>query len=592
MTHYAPPLQDFQTLLFETLTCDGNWSSWAATAELDRPTAEAILEEAGRFCQSVLAPLNRTGDEQGCRLQDGEVLTADGFRQAYADFADAGWCALAGSPAYGAMGLPKTLVACVEEMVQGACMSFGLAPMLSSGACVAIDAHASDELKALYLPRLYSGEWSGAMDLTEPHAGTDLGLMHTKAEPRADGTFGITGSKIFITWGEHDMAANIVHLVLAKLPNAPAGSRGISMFLVPKFLPAADGTLGERNRLGCGALEKKMGIKGSATCVMNFDAATGWLLGQPNQGLATMFTMMNHERLAVGIQAVGVAEASYRTALAYARERLQGRSPSGAQSPELVADPLLVHPDVRRMLMTMKACTEAGRACYLYTADWLDRAHYAADEREQTKAQKITSLLTPVVKAFLSDQAFDCVVLGQQVLGGHGYIREWEQEQRVRDLRITQIYEGTNGIQALDLVGRKTVACDGELMALFLAEVDAWMAREAATLAALRLNEPLRDAILLLQRTTDLLLQQARHNACAPGAAANSYLHLFGYVLYAFLWAQMGCAAHARPDGSGAAGKIKTARFYYQHLLPRIHALGASIAAGPDALMAVEDSDF
>jgi Acyl-CoA dehydrogenases len=592
MTDYRVPLQDMRFVLFDVFQSPQLWRSLAGLGEVDEDTANAVLEEAAKICEQVVAPLNREADEQGCHWSAGEVTTPEGFRNAYQVFNEGGWGGLGGNPEYGGMGMPKSLVSAVEEMLQGACMSFGLAPMLTAGACLALDAHGDETLKQTFLPKMYSGEWAGAMDLTEPHAGTDLGIIRTRAEPQADGSYRLYGTKIFITWGEHDMAENIVHLVLAKLPDAPAGTKGISLFLVPKFLPNADGSLGERNALACGALEKKMGIKGSATCVMNFDGAQGWLVGERNQGLAAMFTMMNYERVVVGIQALGTAQWAYQNAVVYAKDRVQSRSPTGVQNPKQEADPLLVHPDVRRMLLTAKAYNEGSRAFYVYVAQWLDRAKFTDDDALRQRAHNRVALLTPVAKAFISDVAFEAAVACQQVFGGHGYIREWGQEQFVRDIRITQIYEGTNGIQAMDLMGRKTVASKGELLAEYLAEIREFIAAEQAGLAALSLHQPLGDAVNKLERITNELIARASANPCDVGAAAVEYLHLLGHVSYAYLWAKMACVAKAAEASAFLDGKIKTAQFYFAHLLPRIEGLTASLERGSESLMAFDADQF
>lgn len=592
MADYRAPLQDMQFVLFDVLQSERLWQSLPRLAEVDRSMAEAVLQEAARICEQVIAPLNREADEAGCQWSPEGVTTPAGFREAYQTFNEGGWGGLGGNPEYGGAGMPKSLVSAVEEMLQGACMAFGLAPMLTAGACLALDAHGSKPLKDRYLPRLYSGEWAGAMDLTEPHAGTDLGLIRTRAEPQADGSYRLFGTKIFITWGDHDMAENIVHLVLAKLPDAPPGSKGISMFLVPKFLPNADGSPGSRNALSCGALEKKMGIKASATCVMNFDGAEGWLVGEPNQGLACMFTMMNYERVVVGIQALGAAQWSYQNAADYARERLQSRSPLGVQNPQAAADPLLVHPDVRRMLLTAKAYNEGGRAFYVYVAQWLDVAKYAEDPLQKRRADNRIALLTPVAKAFVSDMAFESAVACQQVFGGHGYIRESGQEQFVRDIRITQIYEGTNGIQAMDLMGRKTLVCDGALLMELLEEIRAFAAAEVKPLSELRLAEPLTQAADQLQQVTEAIIQRAANNPCDAGAAAVEYLHLLGHVSYAYLWAKMAVVAQAADNKEFADGKIKTAQFYFAHLLPKTAGLLASLQQDSSTLMALRPEQF
>ncbi len=593
MADYRAPLDDMRFLIKDVFALEPLWQSLGGLEETDMATADAVLEEAARICQEVLAPLNRPADEAGCAFDNGEVTAPPGFRDAYQTWCEGGWCGLGGNPEYGGTGMPKSLVAVVEEMLQGASLSFGLAPMLTAGACVAINSHANDELKQRYLPRMLTGEWAGAMDLTEPHCGTDLGLIRTRATPNADGSYQLSGTKIFITWGEHDLAENIIHLVLAKLPDAPAGSRGISLFLVPKFLVNEDGSLGERNAVHCGSIEKKMGIKGSPTCVMNYDGATGWLVGEPHQGLAAMFTMMNYERLGVGLQGVAAAEASYQTAAAYARERLQGRGPKGAESPGQEADSLLVHPDVRRMLLTMRALNQGGRAFYIYVAQWLDIAKFSEDSEARARAEKIVALLTPVAKAFLTDMAFDTAVLGQQVLGGHGYVREWGQEQRVRDIRITQIYEGTNGIQAMDLIGRKTLAADGKLLDLMVEDIEQFLTINTEIQAVAEFAPPLRAALQNLREVTEDLVAAGATDPCAAGAAAVDYLHLMGYVAYGYMWLRMVAAAETSDvTADFREAKRCTARFYFARLLPQTLALTAKIKAGSAPLMAMPDDCF
>lgn len=570
---YRAPVQEFSFLMQEVFALPNYWQSLPASAQVDWETAEQILKQAGKWCEEVLAPLNRHADEQGCLLADGKVSTPAGFKQAYAEYSAGGWVGLGGNPEYGGMGLPKSLVAAVEEMVQGSCMAFGLAPMLTTGACVALDQHASEAIKNLYLPKLYSGEWAGVMDLTEPQAGTDLGLLRTKAAPLEDGSFAISGSKIFITWGEQDFTDNIIHLVLARLPDAPAGVKGISLFLVPKILPDPQGQWSLPNRLSCGALEKKMGIKASATCVMNFDGATGWLIGQANQGLACMFTMMNYERLVVGIQGVGAAHASYVQALEYAHNRLQSRSPTGVKNPQGPADAIIHHPDVARMLMTMRALNEAGRAFYLYVAMALDGAKYAQEQEQLRLYSDKIALLTPIAKAFLTDKAFDAAVLGQQVLGGHGYIREWGQEQHVRDVRITQIYEGTNGIQAMDLLGRKIVGSGGRLLIPWLAEIQEFLTR---TNLAPEHTAALTNALAYLQEATDWVLAQVGENPAIVGQCATAYLHLAGLVGYGYMWLRMQAAA-AGQSGAFYQNKIHLADYFLRQLLPQAQALHRQI---------------
>ena len=459
MPEFNAPLRDMRFVLHEVFNAPKLWARLPALADtVDGDTADAILEEAAKVTGNLIAPLNRSGDEEGASWHAGQVRTPAGFKEAYSTYIQGGWVGLSGNPAYGGMGMPKMLAVQFEEMLYAANSSFALYSALSSGACLAIDAHASEALKQLYLPPMYEGRWAGSMCLTEAHAGTDLGIIRTRAEPQADGSYRISGSKIFITGGEQDLTENIIHLVLAKLPDAPAGPKGISLFLVPKFMVNADGSLGERNPVTCGSIEHKMGIQASATCVMNFDQAIGYLVGEPNKGLAAMFTMMNYERLGVGIQGLATGERSYQNAIEYARDRLQSRSPTGPQAKDKVADPIIVHPDVRRMLLTMKAANEGGRAFSTYVAMQLDTAKFSEDPDTRKRAESLVALLTPVAKAFLTDLGLETTVHGQQIFGGHGYIREWGQEQLVRDVRITQIYEGTNGIQALDLVGRKILS--------------------------------------------------------------------------------------------------------------------------------------
>ncbi|MBF4209692.1 acyl-CoA dehydrogenase [Pseudomonas donghuensis] len=582
MSDYLPPLRDMDFLFNEVFDIPGQWARIPALAEqVDADTARAILEQAGKLIAQQVAPLNRSGDEQGCRWQDGRVSTPDGFAQAYRNYADDGWVGVAGATEYGGMGMPKVIAAQVEEMLNAANLSFALYPMLTAGACLSLLNHASEALKARYLPPMYEGRWSGSMCLTEPHAGTDLGLIRSRAEPQADGSYKVSGTKIFITGGEQDLTENIIHLVLAKLPDAPAGAKGISLFLVPKVLVEEGGALGQANAVSCGSIEHKMGIKASATCVMNFDGAIGYLVGEANKGLNAMFTMMNYERLGVGIQGLALGERSYQNAVAYARERLQSRASTGPQAPEQAADPIIVHPDVRRMLLTMKALNEGGRAFSTYVALQLDLAKYSEDAHERNRAEARVALLTPVAKAFLTDMGLETTVHGQQVFGGHGYIREWGQEQLIRDCRITQIYEGTNGIQALDLLGRKLVADGGRTYAALAQEINAF----AEGLAPSRgeFKAPLQLAVANLDDLTAWVLDRAQGNPREIGAAAVEYLQVFGYTLYAYLWAQMADVALAQ-DGAFYQSKVGTARFYFARLLPRIRSLSASVKAGSQSL--------
>ncbi|AZC25660.1 acyl-CoA dehydrogenase C-terminal domain-containing protein [Pseudomonas sessilinigenes] len=592
MADYKAPLRDMRFVLNEVFEVDKLWGQLPALAEtVDAETVEAILEEAGKVTARSIGPLSRSGDEEGCRWNDTAVTTPEGFPQAYQTYAEGGWVGVGGDPEFGGMGMPKVVSAQVEEMVNSASLAFGLYPMLTAGACLSINAHASEELKATYLPNMYAGVWAGSMCLTEPHAGTDLGIIRTKAEPRADGAYAITGTKIFITGGEHDLTENIIHLVLAKLPDAPAGPKGISLFLVPKFMVNADGSLGERNLVSCGSIEHKMGIQASATCVMNFDQALGYLVGEPNKGLAAMFTMMNYERLGVGIQGLATGERSYQNAVEYARDRLQSRAPTGPQAKDKPADPIIVHPDVRRMLLTMKAANEGGRAFSTYVAMQLDTAKFSEDTDTRKRAESLVALLTPVAKAFLTDLGLETTVHGQQIFGGHGYIREWGQEQLVRDVRITQIYEGTNGIQALDLVGRKIVGSGGAFYKLFAEEIRHFTATADATLG--EFVRPLNAALDNLDELTTWVLDRAATNSNEIGAASVEYLQVFGYTAYAYMWALMAKAALGKEQNDDFyASKLGTARFYFARLLPRIHSLSASVKAGSESLFLLPAEQF
>ncbi|WCP15329.1 3-methylmercaptopropionyl-CoA dehydrogenase [Sphingobium sp. AntQ-1] len=572
MFSYVPPIDDYRFLLTQVLRFD---AAMAETGQaVDADLAVAVLEEAGRMCADRLHPLNRHGDEEGSRLVDGSVITPAGFADAWRDFVAAGWASMSADPAHGGQGLPFILQLWLDEMLSATNLSFGLFPGLTRGACEAIAAHADDALKSVYLPRMVNGEWTGAMALTESGAGTDLALLKTRAVPQGDGSFAVTGQKIFISSGDHDFGGNIVHLVLARLPDAPAGVKGISLFLVPKYLPDADGEFTMRNGMSVGALEKKMGIHAQPTCVMNYDEATGWLVGAPNKGLAAMFTMMNAERLMVGIQGLGVAGAAYQQAAGYAKERLQGRSADGARGPVAIID----HADVRRMLLNIRTFVEAGRALGGWTALQLDRAHHHPDAAERAKADALVALLTPVVKAAFTDFGFDSAVQAQQVFGGHGYIREWGMEQYVRDARIAQIYEGTNGVQAMDLVGRKLAMAGGAVVDgyfdLIAADVDAAGAIDIAIKTR---------AALALLRTTTASLQGAHGDAA--GAAAVDYLRLFALVSMGWMWTRMAVAAQG--DDVLHAGKRIVADFFAQRMLPQAQSLAVSIAAGEASIMAL-----
>jgi alkylation response protein AidB-like acyl-CoA dehydrogenase len=590
MPEFNAPLRDMRFVLHEVFDAPALWARLPALADsVDAATADAILEEAAKVTGGLIAPLNRSGDEEGAQWHEGQVSTPSGFKQAYATYIEGGWVGLSGNPQFGGLGMPKMLAVQFEEMLYSANSSFALYSALSSGACLAIDAHASEELKNLYLPPMYEGRWAGSMCLTEAHAGTDLGIIRTRAEPQADGSFNITGSKIFITGGDQDLTENIIHLVLAKLPDAPVGPKGISLFVVPKVLINTDGSLGNANAVSCGSIEHKMGIKASATCVMNFDGARGWLVGEANKGLAAMFTMMNYERLSIGIQGIGCAEASYQSAVAYARERIQSRAPTGAIAKDKIADPIIVHPDVRRMLLGMKAMTEGGRAFASYVGQQLDLAKFSDDVQERDSAQTLVALLTPVAKAFFTDTGLESCINGQQVFGGHGYIREWGQEQLVRDCRIAQIYEGTNGIQALDLLGRKVLADNGVALRQFTGEIRAFATAPNAVYAT-----QLLDAVQRLEDLSDWLQDQAATNRNEVGAASVEYLHLFGYVAYAWLWARMAQVAEKKrgEDEAFYGAKIATADFYFSRLLPRLLTLEQCIRAGSASLYGLSAEQF
>lgn len=578
MQSYAPPIDDYRFLLNDVLGFDQAMAELGK--EVDADLAVAVLEEAGKVCAERLQPLNREGDEQGSRLVDGAVQTPDGFAQAYRDFAEGGWTSLSADPAHGGQGLPFVLQLWFDEMMSATNLSFGLFPGLSRGACEAIAAHASDGLKAAYLEPLVSGEWTGAMALTESGAGTDLALLKTRATPKGDGSYAVAGTKIFISSGDHDFGGNIVHLVLARLPDAPPGVKGISLFLVPKFLPDADGGFTVRNAMSVGSLEKKMGIHAQPTCVMHYDDATGWLVGEAHRGLAAMFTMMNAERLMVGIQGLGIAGGAYQQAVAYARDRLQGRSADGARGPVAIIE----HADVRRMLLNVRAFVEAGRALAGWTALQLDRAKAHADAGERGQADALVALLTPVIKAAFTDYGFECAVQAQQVFGGHGYIREWGMEQFVRDARIAQIYEGTNGVQAMDLVGRKLPMAGGAVVEGFFDGIAADVAAAGDRVIAVRTGE----ALALLREATASLRGAG---VDATGAAAVDYLRLFALVAMGWMWTRMAVAA-----GSGETalhqGKLAVADYYARRVLPQASGLAASIAAGEGAIMALAAEAF
>ena len=600
MAVYKAPLKDINFVLTEVLDVS-TLAKLPGYQDATPDTIQAILEEAAKLCENVLFPLNRSGDEEGCTYENGVVRTPKGFKHAYDMFREGGWTAVTCDPEYGGQGLPATVGFALQEMFTASNQAFAMYSGLSHGAYEALSRHGSDALKKAYLPKLADGTWTGTMCLTEPHCGTDLGMLRTKAEPQADGSYAITGTKIFISAGEHDLAENILHLVLARLPDAPGGTKGISLFLVPKFLPKADGptgqlSVGERNGIRCGAIEHKMGIKANATCVMNLDGAKGWLVGELNRGMPAMFVMMNAARLGVGMQGLGIAETSYQSALAYARDRLQGRSLTGPKNPAGPADPIIVHPDVRRMLMIQKSFTEAARALSLWVGMLIDEAHSHPDADNRAAADDLVQMLTPIIKAYFTDMGSECANLAVQTYGGHGYIRENGVEQLVRDARITQLYEGTNGIQALDLVGRKLPMKGGQAAQRLLGEMSAFIAANKANDKMKEFVEPLEKALGRVQDAALFLMQNAMKNPDEAGAAATDLLRLMALTAMAFMWNRIVAAAHkglaAGNDNAFYEAKLATARFYLARVLPQTTSLNHQIKAGAATVMALSAEAF
>ena len=591
MPSYTPPLRDMQFLMHEVFKLTEDYQQMPAFAEVDADTVNAVLEGAGKFAAEVAFPLNMTGDEEGCTLDKTThaVSTPKGFKSAYQQYFDGGWPALSCATQYGGQGLPIALNSALYEMLNSANQAWAMYPGLSHGAYEALHAHGSPEQKELYLPKLTSGEWTGTMCLTEPQCGTDLGLLRTKAEPLADGTYKITGNKIFISAGEHDLTENIVHLVLARLPDAPPGSKGISLFLVPKFLVKADGALGERNPIFCGALEHKMGIHGNATAQINIDGAIGSLVGEANKGLQAMFVMMNAARLGVGNQSLGLTEVAYQNALAYAKDRLQMRSLSGCKAKDQPADPIIVHPDVRRMLLTAKAYAEGGRALITLCTHLIDKELNHADEKVRADSADLVALLTPIVKAFITDNGWSATTMCQQVFGGHGYIQETGMEQFVRDARINMIYEGTNGIQALDLLGRKVLSNQGATLKKFGKLVAQLMEEEGVNEKMAEFINPI--AVLGDQMTkfTTEVGFKGMQNPDEVGAASVDYLRVAGHLVFGYLFARMAQVA-LREIANGSTdsfyqGKLQTARFYFAKLFPETASLMRTARAGSKVLM-------
>ena len=594
MPSYNAPLKDMKFLLHDFLNLQ-QYNNLPTFQEASPDMVDAILDEAAKLTENVFQPLNQSGDEEGCHWENGVVTTPKGFKDAYRQYVEGGWQGLTGDPEYGGQGLPHVLNLAINEMVSSANMAFGMYPGLTLGAAAALTAAGTDEQKQLYLPKMISCQWGGTMNLTEPHCGTDLGLLRTKAVPNGDGSYKITGQKIWISSGEHDMAENIVHLVLARIEGAPEGVKGISLFVVPKFIPDENGDPGERNNLKCGGLEEKMGIHGNATCVMDYDEATGWLVGEENKGLKVMFIMMNEARLGVGLQGYAVAEAAYQQSLAFAKDRLQGRSLTGPKNQDGPADPIIVHPDVRRMLMDQKCFVEAARCFALWTALQGDLEEKSDDSAVREKAGDYMALLTPIVKAYLTGKGFDMVSNGLQVHGGSGFTEEWGASQLMRDARITLIYEGTNGIQALDLVGRKLAMNGMRPITSFFSEIDAFVAEGGNDE-----TQPFIDAVAdckgKLKQATDWLMNNALNNFDHAGAGSHDYLSLFGLTCLSYMWAKMAKAASAKIASGDSdpiyPAKLATGRYFLDRWIPEAAMHLAKVEAGADSMMALEEEAF
>ena len=595
MPTYKAPVDDALFLLNDVFHID-RYGNLPGFSDASPDVVEAVLREAAKFSEEVLTPLNRVGDKEGCkRAADGSVTTPTGFKDAYKQIIDGGWIGISVPAEYGGQGLPATMTVMVNEFLCSANMAFAMYPGLTQGAIAALLVHASDALKKKYVPKMVEGVWTGTMNLTEPHCGTDLGLLRTKAVKQGDGSYKITGTKIFISAGEHDLSQNIIHLVLARIEGAPAGTKGISLFVVPKFLVKDDGSIGARNAVTCGSIEEKMGIHGNSTCVMNYDGATGWLIGEENRGLNAMFTMMNEARLGVGVQGLALSEVAYQNAAIYAKERLQGRAISGVKYPDKPADPIIVHPDVRRTLMTIRAFNEAARALVMWTALKSDIAHRSDNEKDRKSADDHMGLLTPVIKGVLTDGGFANAVMAQQVYGGHGYIAEHGMEQFVRDARIAQIYEGANGIQALDLVGRKLGKDGGRAIMAFFNEVQNYLKERTNNDAMNVYLKPLGQSLAHLQEASMWFMQNAMAKPDNAGAGSYDYMHLFGLVALGYMWCLIAEAALARKGNGAAPGmdaKLVTARFFMDRLLPETATRLARIKAGSGSMMELPDDAF
>lgn len=598
MAVYQAPVQDSLFLLNSVFNIE-RYNNLPGFEDVSGELLTAVLSEGAKFCEEVIQPLNQSGDTEGCvRQDDGSVTTPKGFREAFQAFTEGGWLGLSMPEEYGGQGLPYTLGAVMNEYFSASNMAWSMYGGLTAGAVAALLEHASDEQKQTYVPNMIAGKWTGTMNLTEPHCGTDLGLLKTKAVPHDDGSYKITGQKIFISAGEHDMAENIIHLVLARIEGAPEGTKGISLFVVPKILVDADGNIGERNGVSCGSIEEKMGIHGNSTCVMNYDNATGWLVGEEHKGLRAMFVMMNEARLGVGIQGLSQSEAAYQNAVAYAKDRVQGRALTGAKNPDGKADPIMVHPDVRRVLMTVKSFNEAARALVIYSALKSDIAHRSQDAGDRQAADDFLGLITPVLKGVLTDKGFDNAVMAQQMYGGHGYIREWGMEQFVRDARIAMIYEGANGIQALDLVGRKLPRDGGRAVMSFFKEVGDFLSESKDDEALAPFTGPLKSALDDLQRATMWFMNNAMAKPDNAGAGSADYMHLFGLVALGYMWAKIAKTAQDELK-SGANGqtewlehKLTTGRFFMERIMPESKAHVARIETGADTMMSLPAEAF
>ena len=596
MPEYKAPIRDVKFVMQELLDCEGHYQRLGyQDASIDM--VDAIIAEAAKLTEQVVAPLNQIGDLQGCTWKDGVVTTPDGFKEAYAQYVEGGWPTLSQSEEFGGQGLPHSLNISIAEMFSSANHSFAMYPGLSHGALATIEAHGTEAQKQQFMPSLVEGKWTGTMCLTEPHCGTDLGMLRTKAELQADGTYSLSGTKIFISAGEHDLSDNIVHIVIARIPGAPEGNKGISLFIVPKFNVNEDGTISDRNGVSCGSIEHKMGINGNATCVINFDGATGHLIGEPNRGLKCMFTFMNAARIGVASEGVAAAEASFQGALAYAKDRLQMRSISGVKNPNGPADPIIVHPDVRRMLLTQKSIAEGGRALISYLAQLVDIGHAEKDEAIKADAETKLALLTPIAKAFLSELGFECTSHGVQIFGGHGFIKEWGMEQLMRDTKISCLYEGTTGIQALDLLARKIIGTNGEVLKPFSKDVTVFCQQNMDNPAMAEFIKPIMAYAKEWHELTVLIGGKAMKNPDEIGGASVDYLMYAGYVTLAFFWAKMAKVAQDKlaagtTEPAFYEAKIKTAQFFMQRMLPRAKGHAACIANGVDSMMALDSEDF